>query len=375
MISPGDFFRLLQANAINFYAGVPDSLLKDFCSILDSHAEPGCHFITAHEGSAVALAAGYHLATGQEALVYMQNSGIGNAVNPLLSLADPEVYGIPMLLLIGWRGEPGRADEPQHLKQGRVLLPLLESLEIPAEILPESLEAAATVLSGLLARMRKGSGPAALIVREGTFEPHRATVSSAQPYGLARETALKIILDSLKTDDIVVATTGKASREIYEYRAFCRTGHNRDFLTVGSMGHASQIALGIALKSPGRKVYCLDGDGAAIMHMGGLAVCGSSGPVNFKHIILNNGAHESVGGQPTAGFAIDFLQIAKGCGYRSCLRADSAATLSNALFSLAGSEGPALLEVRISAGSRPDLGRPKSSPLENKKQLMELLAQ
>lgn len=374
MLCPGDFFKLLASVNIDFYAGVPDSLLKDFCSFLADHAAPESHFITANEGSAIALATGYHLASGKAGLVYMQNSGLGNAINPLLSLADSEVYSIPVLLIIGWRGEPGRHDEPQHKKQGRVMLSMLDAMEIPYEVLPDTLGDAAVTIQGLLDTMRDRVSPVALIVHEGTFAAYAQRAGVSSGYSLAREAALQIILDHLNADDIVVATTGKTSREIYEYRDYFQQGHSNDFLTVGSMGHSSQIALGIALHRPGREVYCIDGDGAAIMHMGGLTVAGSRGPGNFRHIILNNGVHDSVGGQPTAGFDIDFTGVARSCGYSKVLRADSGGSLITAMKELVDSAGPSLLEVRICAGSRTNLGRPKTTPRENKTSLMEFLA-
>lgn len=373
MLCPSEFFRLLQMQGIDFFAGVPDSLLKDFCAYVTDHAAADHHFICANEGSAVALACGYHLATGRTGLVYMQNSGLGNAVNPLLSLADPAVYGLPVLLLIGWRGEPGRNDEPQHVKQGKVTPELLRAMEIPFAFLPPEPNEAAGVVAQAVATMRERSAPFALIVREGTFAGYAIREQAGSKYVLTREEAIRTVLARLEADDIVVSTTGKASREIFEYRKALQQGHQNDFLTVGSMGHCSQIALGVSLNAPAMTVYCIDGDGAALMHLGGMATIGCKGPTNYRHIIMNNGAHESVGGQPTVGFEIDFCDIARACGYRGTFMAETVEGVSRAVDAMKTMCGPLLLEIRVSIGSRKDLGRPDVPPVENKRGFMATL--
>src|SRR5664280_2236945 len=280
MLNCAKFFELLTSKGTDFYCGVPDSLLKSFCAYLQDSVPSNKNFITANEGAAVGLAAGVYLATNKPALVYMQNSGEGNAVNPLTSLADPKVYGIPMLLIIGWRGEPGVKDEPQHVKQGEITLELLKMLGIPYEAL------------------KKNTTPS--------------------PYSLTREDAIQIILKIASTinNPVFVSTTGMASRELYESRIKMGQKGDSDFLTVGSMGHASSIALGIALHAPDRTIFCIDGDGAMLMHMGAITTIAESGVTNLKHIVINNGAHDSVGGQPTCGFKVNFGKIAKACGYQ-----------------------------------------------------------
>jgi phosphonopyruvate decarboxylase len=353
----------LTTAGVDFYTGVPDSLLKDFCAYVTDHAPAAAHVIAANEGAAVALAAGHHLATGKLGLVYMQNSGIGNAVNPLLSLADRAVYSIPMLLLIGWRGEPGRHDEPQHLKQGAVTLPLLEAMGIAAEPLPADEAAAVATVKRMVAESVRLSAPAALIVRAGTFAAYSLRRARPNPHALSREAAVRMVVEELG-DAVIVSTTGMTSRELYEIRAVRGEEPGCDFLTVGSMGHASQIALGIALAQPQRHVCCLDGDGAVLMHMGALALIGSRRPRHFTHVVINNGAHDSVGGQPTAAYEIDLPAIALGCGYRSASRAEGPEHLRRILRQAAPS--PRLIEVRVHTGARGDLGRPKTSPQENK---------
>lgn len=376
MLAPEWFLQQLKKQKISFFAGVPDSLLKELCACLTDSIPAQDHIITANEGNAVALAAGYHLATGEAGMVYMQNSGLGNTVNPLTSLVDPAVYAIPVLLLIGWRGEPGVHDEPQHITQGAVTLAQLDALNIPYCVLPTEADAAEECLDTALNTLREGQRPYALVVRKGSFSKYNRTKMEEPDITLAlsREDAIRQIAASLHKSDIVVSTTGKASRELFEYRASTNsTDMGQDFLTVGSMGHASQIALGIALQKPERQVYCLDGDGALIMHMGGLAIIGNQPAANFKHIVLNNGTHDSVGGQPTVASMLDIPTIAQACGYRKTMRVVSVEELSDALAWLCAEAGPCLVEVRVRTGARSDLGRPTSTPQENKKQFMRHL--
>ncbi len=360
-------------NDIEFFTGVPDSLLQNITAFLTDHAPEGRHLTAANEGNAIALAVGHYLATGKIGLVYMQNSGLGNVVNPLLSLADPEVYSVPVLLLIGWRGEPGIKDEPQHLKQGLVTLPLLETLGIKYTRLSPTDDDASNAVTLAAEQMRSGNAPYALIASKNIFGPYRDSTNQNNPYSISREKALRVVLSGLDPSGPVVSTTGKLSREIYEYRKAENQGHQGDFLNVGSMGHASQIALGIALRKPDRKVYCLDGDGAVLMHMGALAIIGNSGATNFRHIVFNNGAHDSVGGQPTQGFNIDLPAVAKACGYRQTGRAESKAEILKHLRAFQDCKGPYLLEIRVRRGSRADLGRPQESPRENKAEFMKFL--
>jgi len=374
MINSRAFLGTLQTAGIHFYAGVPDSLLKAFCACLSDHVESKFHIITGNEGGAVALATGYHLATGRVPLVYMQNSGFGNCINPLLSLADPEVYSIPMLLLVGWRGEPGLPDEPQHVKQGRVQGKLFDAMEIPWAIIGPETNDYEMIICESIARAESENRPVALVVSQGTFEPYNSTREDHDMPVLTREEALEVLLHSLGERDIVVSTTGMISREVFEIRAAAHMGHHRDFLTVGSMGHCSQIALGIALEKKSRQVYCIDGDGSMLMHMGSLAITGNMQPENFRHVVINNGAHDSVGGQPTAGFSIDIPAIATACGYRDSRCVHDRATLTKGMDWLKKSVGPLLMEVCVKKGARNDLGRPDRKPVENKKQFMDYLS-
>ena len=373
MIRPQFFYELLKENGTGFFTGVPDSLLKSFCAYLTDTVASKNHIIAANEGCAVGLAAGHYFATGRVPLVYMQNSGLGNTVNPLLSLADREVYSVPMLLVIGWRGEPNVHDEPQHVKQGKITIPLFDTMGIKNEILVTEEQEINTQIKRAVHYMQEQQTPYALIVKKGTFEKYKLSEKTEKHLELEREKAVQLVASALDDNSVVVSTTGKISRELFEYREMKGENHEHDFLTVGSMGHSSQIALGIALAQKGRKVYCFDGDGAIIMHMGSLGIVGNLAPKNFYHILFNNGAHDTVGGQPTIGFDINFIQIAHHLGYKSVISVDNENALQSILHSLDTYEAPVFLEIKVRKGSREDLGRPTTTPIQNKESLMNFL--
>lgn len=370
MLSPKNYLNLLITNKIDFFVGIPDSSLKNFTSYITDHVGKQNDIIAANEGACIGLAAGYHLATGKVPFVYMQNSGLGNAINPLLSLAEDKVYQIPMIIMIGWRGEPGVKDEPQHLKQGEITLSLLESMGMPYIVLDSDEEKAIEQTKNLMKATIDKSRPHFIVVRPTVFEKYKLKTEIISDYPMSREDALKIIVDSLDDNDIVVSTTGKLSRELFEYREKLNQTHEKDFLTVGSMGHTSAIALGIALQKKDRKVFCLDGDGSILMHTGTLATIGYHNPKNFFHIIFNNGAHESVGGQPTVGLDVDFKKVAKGYLYENVRTVESKVDLYKALDELRNKKGPYLLEIKVAINTRKDLGRPTTTPIENKNAFM-----
>lgn len=375
MLSPKIFIESLAAKGIDFFAGVPDSLLKNVCAFISDTLDDRHNIIAANEGAAVGLAAGHYLATGHIPCVYMQNSGEGNAINPLASLTDKEVYGIPVLLVIGWRGEPGVHDEPQHVKQGKITLPLLDAMGIRHEILSQDETEFRSQLDGAVRHMSETGEAFAFIVRKNTFEPYTLQRHEVNEYPLSREEAIQKVAASLSAKDVIVSTTGMISRELFEYRMAQGQGHERDFLTVGSMGHASQIALGIALEKTDRRVWCFDGDGAALMHLGSVAIIADKAPENFVHVIFNNGAHDSVGGQPTVGLKVNLAGIAKAAGYKDAVSVTTAEDLGSALKVLKTMRGPVLLEVRVHRGNRKDLGRPTTTPIQNRDALMEFMGQ
>ena len=376
MIRPEYFIEALREKGIDCFAGVPDSLLKNICAYITDHFDAAHNIIAANEGAAVGLAAGHYLATGQPACVYMQNSGEGNIINPLASLTDQEVYNIPVLLLIGWRGRPGIHDEPQHVKQGKVTTGLLNVMGVNYEVLSKEEDKAAKQIEKA-AKALANKEVFALVIEKDTFEDYKLQNVEVNDLTMTREEAIQTVAAALGERDCIVSTTGMISRELFEYRAAMNQGHERDFLTVGSMGHASQIALGIAMAKTDRKVWCFDGDGAAIMHMGSMAIVANKAPKNYVHVVFNNGAHDSVGGQPTVGLKIDMPAVAKAVGYKAAISVSSKEELEkelstlNSQFSAIG--GPILLEIKVKKGNRKDLGRPTTTPIQNKEALMDFL--
>ncbi len=360
---------------IDFFTGVPDSQLKGLCDTLFAAygVNTDRHIVAANEGNAIALCAGHYLATGRPGLCYMQNSGLGNAVNPIASLMDGQVYGLPCLLVVGWRGEPGIHDEPQHVKQGQITLSQLELLDVPYMVLDKAMSEADfdAAFAALRAHLDEGQS-AAIVVKKGalscSMKPHYGNSRS-----LTREAAARIILQATGAQDVIVSTTGKLSRELFELREAAGQGHEKDFLTVGSMGHASMIALGIALEQPDRRVWCLDGDGAALMHLGAMAILGQKKPANLLHVVINNAAHETVGGMPVCEGALDVSAVAQAVGYQHIFRAHDGAELVQVLDASKRCGGLALVEVMCAVGARDDLGRPTTTPQQNRDALMAFL--
>lgn len=365
------FLDAIKNIGIDTFFGVPDSTLKPICSYMLEGNKTGFDYYTAaNEGGAVGMAIGHYLYTGKPACVYMQNSGIGNAVNPITSLVNKDVYDIPMLFVVGWRGQPGTKDEPQHRCMGRITKEMLEVLEIDyASIGGDTTEGELKNACIAAKKALDANKQFAFLIERGALE-NDEKVKFSNSFSLIREEAIDKILDFIMPDDIVVSTTGKISREIYE-RCEARFGHHSQcFLTVGGMGHASMIAYGIALRCPGRRVICVEGDGAVLMHMGSLAIIGQSGLNNFVHICINNCAHESVGGMPTCAPKLDMCKMACSAGYASCKRVESVDALEQALGEMDSAEYPKFVEVCVGIGSRKDLGRPKESAVDNKKAFM-----
>lgn len=365
------FVRLLGAD---FYTGVPDSQLKALCNYLMSAygIDPNHHIIAANEGNCVGLAAGYHLATGKVPVVYMQNSGLGNIINPVASLLNEKVYAIPAIFVIGWRGEPNVHDEPQHIFQGEVTLKLLEDMGIEYFVIGEETddEAVSKAMEGFRPILAKGRN-VAFVVRKNALSG-APKIDYVNEYEMRREEIIRHIV-AVSGEDPIVSTTGKASRELFEIREANGQGHKYDFLTVGSMGHSSSIALGIAINKPLQKIWCIDGDGAALMHMGAMAVIGANAPGNFVHVIINNGAHETVGGMPTVASNIDIVGVAKACGYEYAVSVDDFDSLDKALAEAKAVKGLCLIEVKSAIGARSNLGRPTTTPVENKEGFMGAL--
>ena len=362
MINTKDFYDTLLENDFNFFTGVPDSLLKELCLCIKDLSKKENHIISANEGNAVAISCGYNIATGKYGVVYMQNSGLGNIINPLLSLADEKVYKIPMLFLIGYRGEPNKKDEPQHIKQGELTIPLLETLGIEYLILDENYK---KQIKYCYEYIKDNGKPIAIIVKRNTFSKYKAETEKNNNL-LTREEALDIIINNINSNDYTVLTTGKTSREIFEIREKYDMSHSNDFLTVGSMGHTSSLAFGISLFTT-NNIFCIDGDGAFIMHMGGLAVAIQNAKDNFKYILINNGSHESVGGQPTIAYDINIPNILSGFGFKEVIEVNNTNELKNALEKMKN-KGKMAIVINTNNKSRNDLGRPNISLIDSKEQ-------
>lgn len=376
MIQSEKFINALFALDIRFVTGVPDSLLKDVCACITTRFPQDRHIIASNEGSAIGLAIGHYLASGRPALVYMQNAGLGNVVNPITSLADPQVYGIPMILMVGWRGEilsdgSQLHDEPQHVAQGQMTIKQLNLLKIPFRIIDKEVDEIEPILSELVDAAISKQCPVALVVRKSSFSSFKLS-ENQQDSLMTREESIKAIIAELPQNVPVVSTTGMTSRELFELRKKSGEGNEKDFLTVGGMGHASAIATGIALSKGDQKVLCLDGDGALLMHMGILT--NTADCRNLLHVVINNGVHDSVGGQPTKANSLDLGAIAKACGYQYVYRANDADEIRRAIKSMLQGSGSSFLEIQCRQGARPDLGRPDRTPAESKRDFMQFLA-
>ena len=370
MIDVSEFIAYLNDININFFCGVPDSQLSPFCDYLEENCQS---IIAANEGNAVAIASGYNLSTGNYPVVFLQNSGLGNIVNPVTSLTHEKVYSIPIVYVIGWRGQPRVHDEPQHKKQGEITLDLLKLLDINHFVINEDTsfkDLKSVFENNFLDKLSNGNS-VAIVVSKGAFKDYK--IDKSNDNTLTREEAIQTVTGFLNDGDMIVSTTGKSSRELFEYREAQNQGHGNDFLTVGSMGHSSSIALGVALNTPNKKIFCFDGDGAILMHMGSLALIGSKKPENFYHVMFNNSAHESVGGLPTIMADIHISELVKSCGYNEVFNASNIDELNDVLPKFVESTGPVFLNIDVDISSRKDLGTPTTTPIENKNDFMKKL--
>jgi len=372
MLKCKEFSEICKKNNMTFFTGVPDSTYKSWMSFLNKKNTGLENIIAVNECEAIAICAGYHLATGKFGVVYMQNDGFGKTVNPLTSLCNPEVYNIPMLLMIGWRGEPGKKDAPQHHMIGRLLTDLLDTFEIQYEIIPPDVKKVDSIIKKAKNFMQKNSKPFAIIVKKGIFEDSKDEKPRKQKL-MTREDAIKTIMKNLDGHEIIVSTTGKTSRELFEYRKENDTQFNHDFYNIGAMGCAQSIALGISLQKKKNKVFVFDGDGSVLMQMGSLATTGHYAPDNFYHIIFDNNAHDSTGGQPSSSDSIDFEKIALASNYKHAETVDNEKSLASSLKKIKGKKGPCMIIVNIDKGARINLGRPTMTPQDHKKEFMKYL--
>lgn len=374
MISCQDFFNILKEKGFTFFTGIPDSTFKNFLKfIADNDNKCLQNLIACNECESIALSAGYYLATNKIAVVYMQNSGLGKAVNPLTSLCDPDVYSIPVLLMIGWRGEPEKNDAPQHKKMGRIMLSLLETLEIPYSILKPDLKYIESELNKAIEYFNTINGPYAFIIRSDFFQKYEMKTIQINNCELTREEAIELIMDNLNENEIIISTTGYTSREVYEFREKREKDHFKSFYNIGSMGCASSIGLSIAIQKPNKKIIVFDGDGATIMQMGTFTTIGKNTPANFVHIIFDNHVHETTGGQPSNSISANFLQIALACNYKYGKIVRTKTELFDVIKVIKNKEGPLIIAVQVKMGTRPNLKRPEKAPKYYKENLLKFL--
>ncbi len=375
MISCKNFFKILDKKGFIFFTGIPDSTFKDFMKFIeDNDTKRLQNIIACNECEAIALCAGYNLSTNKIGVVYMQNSGLGKAINPLTSLCDPDVYAIPLLLLVGWRGEPGKVDAPQHKKMGKITIPLLETLEIPYSILEPKLEIIEKEFDKAINYFDNNQGPYAFVIKQNFFEKYEWKEKQIDEYELTREDVINVIMNNLDNDELIISSTGYTSRELFEYSESKKKKHNKSFYNIGSMGCASSIGLSIAIQRKER-VIIFDGDGAAIMQMGAFTTIGKYGPKNLVHIIFDNHAHESTGGQPTNSSSVNLLNVALSCNYKFGKIIQTENDLLNTILDIKEKEGPILILIKIKINSRSDLKRPDKSPIDYKKEFIKYLTE
>ena len=373
MVNLQSLFEALDRTGVKFFTGVPDSLLNDFCLYMMNNIPDSRHVMAANEGNAISIAAGNYMATGNIPLVYMQNSGIGNATNPLLSLTHDCVYGIPLIMVIGWRGDPSINDHAQHKKQGELTPVLMKDMDIPYEILDND-DTVIEKFTWAVNKAREISSPVALIAKKAILtQKEKKQVYPESPL-MNREEAVSAVIDVFGEDAVYLGTTGRATREVHEQLRMHGISEGHEWQNVGSMGHVSSVGLGLALALPDKRIVVFDGDAAVVMHMGSLATNCRYKASNLIHVVLNNGVNESVGGQQSAGQLIDLTGVAKSCGYRNVGHAiKTKEELQHVLKTLPGNDMPTFVDVYVRQGIRPDMPKLNINHKEQKEALMKYL--
>ena len=372
MIKIEDLYKIFSKNNIEFFTGVPDSLMKDFSNFLEDNISETKHLISCNEGNSVSYGIGYHLVTNKIPLIYLQNSGLGNIINPITSMINQRVYSIPMLFMIGWRGEIGIKDEPQHLFQGEITEKQLTLLDIEYEVMDSNIDNCNYQISEIVNKIKISKKPYALLVRKNTFSKYSKKKIIKNHSFLNREKCIEILMNSLEKHDIVISTTGKTSRELNEKS---KSFTNPYFMSIGGMGHSNQIALAIA-ENTKKKVFCFDGDGSILMHLGGLATIGERGNKNFHHVIFDNEAHESVGGQKTVSYNINFEKLCYSLGYKKYFKILDYNSIGEVIKKINADEfGPTMIHIKVKCFSRDNLSRPNLTPLEHKANFKKKLSE
>ena len=367
MILVKELFNTLKKNKISFFTGVPDSVLKNLLSYFNKFYNSK-HIIAVNEGSAVSIGMGYYLSTKKIPCVYLQNSGLGNAINPLISIANQKVYSIPLLLIIGWRGSPNKKDEPQHMAKGKITTRLLKLLDINYCVLRDKKDLGS--LSKLIKNARITKKTVACLIENKILKSNKKYSQIKKKIGLPyRRDFILQLLKQISNDTKIISTTGYTSRELAQIRKEKKLFKGKDFYMVGGMGHASMVSFGYSLNSK-KQVICLDGDGSILMHLGSIRTFGYFGHSKLKHILLNNNAHESVGGQPTTAAKIDFKKLVKSLGYKNYFKISKSEQMNFIIKSFLTSKGPSFLEVLINEGTLNNLSRPRDL-IKIKNQFME----
>ena len=356
MLSPLELIKYFKKKKINFFSGVPDSILKNFTNILDN-SKNFEHYVCVNEGSAIGLAIGYFLRKKKLALVYLQNSGLGNAINPLVSIADKKVYKIPMILLIGWRGSPGVKDEKQHLTIGKITLPILKNMGIRYKVVKNLND---IKNSNLIDYSRINRIPVAFLIKKGSIKENNKKVQNKNTNDILRSEFIIKLLNKISNKDRIIASTGFNSRELYQLRTQNKIETGKDFYLVGGMGHTGIVTLGYSLKNKKKNIICLDGDGSFLMHMGSMVTIGKYAKKNYKYILLNNLAHESVGGQKTLIETLNLEKFSKAIGFKNYIKIDKKDSIEKKLVFFLKRKGPSFLEVKIKCKSMNNLIRPEN---------------
>ena len=354
MIKVESLVKILKRNKSTFFTGVPDSVLKELSYTLQNKDKKE-HIIATNEGTAVSIGIGHYLSTKEVPCVYMQNSGLSNALNPLLSIAHEKVYAIPLILIIGWRGSPRIKDEPQHNVKGKITESILKLLNIKYTILRSINDL--DKFEKQIKFSKKKNSIVACLIEQGTLEKIDRIKKNSDFYKLNKELFLKTLLQSLDKNTKVISSTGYNSRELMHIRSKYKIIKTKDFYMVGGMGHTSSVALGYSLTSK-KKIICIDGDGSFLMHLGAIKTAGTFANKNFKYILLNNNSHDSVGGQNTYANNINFEKLSKSLGFKKFYSIKNDKNLKKTIKTFLSDDTLSFLEVKVSNSKIKNLPRP-----------------
>ena len=354
MIKIDSLINVLKKNDINFFTGIPDSILIELSRFLQNKNKRK-HIRATSEGSAISIGIGHYLSTKQVPCIYMQNSGLSNALNPLISITSKKVYNIPLVLIIGWRGSPRVKDEPQHNVKGKITESILKLLNIKYTIVRSGNDL--SQFNKIVKNAKKNNNIAACLIEQGTIKKIKKTYNKKNFYKLNKELFLKTLLETLEKNSKVISSTGYNSRELMYLRNKYKLINTKDFYMVGGMGHTASVALGYSLSTK-KKTICIDGDGSFLMHLGSIKTAGTFANNNFKYILLNNNSHDSVGGQNTYANNIDFEKLSKSLGFKKFYKIKNNKNLKQNIKRFLKGNNLNFLEVKITNSKIKNLPRP-----------------